>query len=157
MGKDYAFTVNRKGYLFYSDQFFMSSRSPDSTYQKNIPLSPIETNASIVLKNIFFDSNKSDLKPESQTELDKLVQLLAENPSLTIEISGYTDNVGKPADNLNLSNNRAKAVVDYLKAKNIPSQRLTAKGYGETKPVADNRTEEGRAMNRRTEMKIVSQ
>lgn len=157
VGKDYAFTVNRKGYLFYSDQFLMASRSPDSTYRKDIPLTPIETNASIVLRNIFFDSNKSDLKPESQTELDKLVLLLTENPGLKIEISGHTDNVGKPAENLTLSNNRAKAVVDYLAGKNIPAGRLLAKGYGETKPVADNKTEEGRALNRRTEMRVVGQ
>jgi len=157
VGKDYAFTVNRKGYLFYSDQFFLAGKSPDSTYRKDIPLTPIEINASIVLKNLFFDTNKSELKPESQTELDKLVQLLSENPGLTIEISGHTDNVGKPADNLTLSNNRAKAVVDYLAGKNIPASRLLAKGYGETKPVADNKTEEGRAMNRRTEMRVVRQ
>ncbi len=157
VGKDYAFTVNRKGYLFYSDQFFLAGKSPDSTYRKDIPLTPIEINASIVLKNLFFDTNKSELKPESQTELDKLVQLLSENPGLTIEISGHTDNVGKPGDNLTLSNNRAKSVVDYLVGKNIPAGRLLAKGYGETKPVADNKTEEGRAMNRRTEMRVVRQ
>ncbi|MFZ9387083.1 MAG: OmpA family protein, partial [Chitinophagaceae bacterium] len=157
VGKDYAFTVNRKGYLFYSDQFLMASRSPDSTYRKDILLVPIETNASIVLKNIFFDSNQSVLKPESQSELDKLVLLLTDNPGLSIEISGYTDNIGKPADNLVLSNNRAKAVVDYLVSRNIPAQRLSAKGYGETRPLADNRTEEGRALNRRTEMKVTKQ
>jgi outer membrane protein OmpA-like peptidoglycan-associated protein len=83
--------------------------------------------------------------------------LLNENPSLKIEISGHTDNVGKPADNLLLSNNRAKAVVNYLISKNIPASRLIANGFGETKPVADNRTEEGKALNRRTEMKVVSQ
>ena len=77
--------------------------------------------------------------------------------SLKIEISGHTDNVGKPSDNLLLSNNRAKAVVSYLAGKNIAPQRLTASGYGETKPIADNKSEEGRAMNRRTEMKVVSQ
>ena len=157
VGKDYAFNVNRKGYLFYSDNFLMSSRSPDSTYEKNIPLQPIEANATIVLKNIFFDVNKFELKPESQVELDKLVQLLNENPTIKIEISGHTDNVGKPADNLILSNNRAKAVVNYLVNKNIAAQRLTSKGYGETKPVADNKTDEGRAMNRRTEVKVISQ
>ena len=157
VGKDYAFSVNQKGYLFYSDNFLMAGLSPDSTYEKNIALQPIEVNASIILKNVFFDINKFDLKPESQVELDKLVQLLLENPSLKIEISGHTDNVGKPADNLTLSNNRAKSVVNYLLEKNIPAARLTAKGYGETKPVADNKTEEGRAVNRRTEMKVISQ
>jgi outer membrane protein OmpA-like peptidoglycan-associated protein/tetratricopeptide (TPR) repeat protein len=157
VGKDYAFSVNQKGYLFYSDNFLMAGLSPDSTYEKNIALQPIEVNASIILKNVFFDVNKFDLKPESQVEMDKLVQLLRENPSLKIEISGHTDNVGKPADNLTLSNNRAKSVVTYLLSKNIPAARLVAKGYGETKPIADNKTEEGRALNRRTEMKVISQ
>ena len=157
VGKDYAFNVNRKGYLFYSDNFLMMNKSPDSVYQKDISLLPIETNASVVLKNIFFDVGKFELKTESQVELEKLIQLLAENPTLKIEISGFTDNVGKPADNLLLSNNRAKAVVTYLVSKAIPVQRLTAKGYGETNPKADNKTEDGRALNRRTEMKVTSQ
>jgi outer membrane protein OmpA-like peptidoglycan-associated protein len=157
VGKDYAFNVNRKGYLFYSDNFLMSTLSPDSTYEKNITLQPIETNASIVLKNIFFDVNKFELKTDSQVELDELIRLLNENPNLKIEISGHTDNDGKPADNLLLSNNRAKAVVAYLVSKNIAAPRLAAKGYGETKPVADNKTEAGKAQNRRTEMKVIGQ
>lgn len=157
LGKDYAFSVSQKGYLFYSDNFLMAGLPPDSVYEKNILLQPIEANASVILKNIFFDVNKFDLKPESQVELDELVKLLNENPSLKIEISGHTDNMGKPADNLLLSNNRAKAVVSYLISKNIAAARLTAKGYGETKPVADNKTEEGKARNRRTEMKVISQ
>jgi len=157
IGKDYVFNVNRKGYLFYSDNFLLSQRAPDSTYEKNIPLQPIEVNASIILKNIFFETNKFQLDPKSQAELDKIVQLLNDNPTLKIEISGYTDNVGKPADNLSLSNNRAKSVVSYLISKNIATQRLVAKGYGEAKPVAENTTEEGRAKNRRTELKVTGQ
>lgn len=157
VGKDYAFNVNRKGYLFFSDNFSLSQSSPDSVYEMNIGLQPIEVNASVVLNNIFFDVNKFDLKPASQIELDKLVQLLNENPSLKIEIGGHTDNAGKPADNQTLSNNRAKAVVNYLTSKGVAAARLVAKGYGETKPVTDNTTEEGRAKNRRTEMKITGQ
>lgn len=157
IGKDYVFNVNRKGYLFYSDNFFLTDRSPDSTYEKNIPLQPIETNASIVLKNVFFDVNKFDLNPESETELDILVQLLNDNPTLRIQISGHTDNTGKPSDNVILSNNRAKAVVSYLVSKGIDQARLSFKGFGETQPVADNNTEEGKAQNRRTEMKVISQ
>lgn len=157
VGKDYAFNVNRKGYLFYSDNFLMAGRSPDSVYEKNILLQPIEANASIILKNVFFDKNKFELKPESQAELDKLVQLLNDNPGMKAEISGHTDNAGKPADNLLLSNNRAKAVVSYLVSKKIAASRLIARGYGETKPIADNKTEDGRARNRRTEMKVISQ
>ena len=157
VGKDYVFNVNRKGYLFYSDNFMLSQVAPDSTYEKNIPLQPIEVNASIILKNIFFETNKFQLDPKSQAELDKIVQLLNDNPTLKIEISGYTDNVGKPSDNLSLSNSRAKSVVSYLIGKGIVSQRLVAKGYGETKPVADNTTEEGKAKNRRTELKVIGQ
>ncbi|HEV7782576.1 MAG TPA: OmpA family protein [Chitinophagaceae bacterium] len=157
VGKDYGFNVNHKGYLFYSDNFLMAGLSPDSVYEKNIALQPIETNATIVLKNIFFDVNKFEIKPASQSELEKLVQLLTENPALRIEISGHTDNVGKPANNLLLSNNRAKAVVSYLVSKGIAVQRLTSKGYGETKPIAGNKTEEERGLNRRTEMKVLGQ
>ena len=157
VGKDYVFNVNRKGYLFYSDNFMLSQVAPDSIYEKNIPLQPIEVNASIILKNIFFETNKFQLDPKSQAELDKIVQLLNDNPTLKIEISGYTDNVGKPSDNLSLSNNRAKSVVSYLIGKGIVSQRLVAKGYGETKPVADNTTDEGKAKNRRTELKVIGQ
>ncbi len=157
VGKDYAFNVGRKGYLFYSDNFSLKTGSPDSTYEKNIPLQPIEVNATVVLNNIFFDVNKYDLKPESQIELDQLVQLLNDNPTVKIEIGGHTDNVGKPAENMVLSNNRAKTVVDYLQSKRISALRLYAKGFGETKPRADNSTEQGRAMNRRTEMKVLTQ
>jgi outer membrane protein OmpA-like peptidoglycan-associated protein len=157
VGKDYAFNVNRKGYLFYSDNFSLINHSPDSTYEKNIPLQPIEANASVVLKNVFFDINKFDLKPESEAELDIVVQLMNDNPTVKIQIGGHTDNIGKPADNLTLSNNRAKSVVTYLISKGIPTARLSAKGFGETQPVADNKTEEGKALNRRTEMKVMSQ
>ena len=157
VGKDYAFHVNRKGYLFYSDNFSLSRKEPDSLHEKNIPLQPLEANATIVLKNIFFATNKFDLQPESQSELDKVVSFLKENPSLRIEISGHTDNQGKPGDNLVLSNNRSKAVVNYLIGKGVSPQRLVAKGYGETKPVADNKGEEGRSLNRRTEMRVISQ
>ena len=156
VGKDYAFNVNRKGYLFYSDNYFLKSESPDSTYRKDIPLQPIEVNAAVVLKNIFFDVNKFDLKNESQAELDKLVQLLQENNTLKIQIEGHTDNVGKDQDNLKLSENRAKAVVAYLAANGISPARLTAKGFGETKPIADNNTETGKAKNRRTELKVIA-
>jgi outer membrane protein OmpA-like peptidoglycan-associated protein/tetratricopeptide (TPR) repeat protein len=156
VGKDYAFNVNRKGYLFFSENFPLSKNSSDSTYTINIPLSPIEADASVVLKNIFFDSKQFVLKPQSLIELDKVVQMMNENPGMKIEIGGHTDNVGKPADNLLLSNNRAKAVVNYLLGKGIAANRLAAKGFGETKPVASNNTENGRAENRRTELKVLA-
>ncbi|MGN6435598.1 MAG: OmpA family protein [Agriterribacter sp.] len=156
LGKDYAFNVNRKGYLFYSRNFPFSQKVPDSTYTIDIPLQPIEANASVILNNIFFDVAKYELKPESLAELDKVIQLLNDNPGISILISGHTDNTGKAADNLKLSDNRAKSVTAYLVSKGIEAKRLQAKGLGATKPVADNNTEEGRTQNRRTELTILS-
>ena len=108
----------------------------------------------IVLKNIFFDTDKFDLKSESTVELQKLIDLLTINPKLKIEISGHTDNQGAKTYNQTLSQNRAKSVYDYLISKGIPASRLSYKGYGDTIPIADNNTEEGRRLNRRTEFKV---
>ena len=155
VGKDYAFNVKRKGYLFYSENYNLSAASPDSTFLADIPLQPIEANAHIILKNVFFDTKRTELKPESITELDNVVRMMNENPTIKILISGYTDNVGKPADNLALSKGRAVAVVNYLLNKGVKNERLSFKGMGEANPVADNTTEEGKALNRRTELTIV--
>ncbi|MEO8583981.1 MAG: OmpA family protein [Flavitalea sp.] len=157
VGKDYAFNVNRKGYLFYSDNFSLKDHAPDSTYHKDIPLQPLTRDATVILKNIFFDVNRFELKPESFSELDNVVSLLKENPSLKIGINGHTDNTGIAADNLKLSNNRALAVIKYLGLKGIEATRLSSKGMGSQQPVADNNTEEGRAQNRRTEMKVMNE
>jgi outer membrane protein OmpA-like peptidoglycan-associated protein/tetratricopeptide (TPR) repeat protein len=155
VGKDYAFNVNRRGYLFYSANYSFSKNSPDTTYKLDIPLQPLQKDAMVVLKNIFFESNKTDLLPASVTELNKIVQLLTDNPTLRIEIGGHTDNVGNAKSNLALSNNRAKAVVSYLISKGVAATRLSAKGYGATRSVADNKTEAGKAQNRRTELKVL--
>lgn len=156
VGKDYAFNVHRKGYLFYSENFDMNNVSSDSVYNIDIPLEPIEANAKVVLKNVFFDTKKTDLKPESISELDNVVRLMNENPNMKVQINGYTDNIGTPSDNLKLSNGRALSVINYLIAKGVKKERLSYKGFGETKPVATNETEAGRAMNRRTELRVVS-
>jgi outer membrane protein OmpA-like peptidoglycan-associated protein len=155
-GKDYAFNVNRRGYLFYSENFALDKETGDSAWQIDIPLQPIEVNAAIVLKNIFFESNKYELKRESEAELNEVVQLLKENPTLRIQINGHTDNSGKAAENQALSENRAKAVTNYLTSKGIVAARLSSKGFGNTQPVADNATPEGRAQNRRTELSVIS-
>ncbi|MBS1562796.1 MAG: PD40 domain-containing protein [Bacteroidetes bacterium] len=157
VGHDYAFNVNRRGYLFFSDNFPLGEKVPDSTYNIDIPLQPLEANATIVLRNIFFDVKKYELKPESQVELDNVVKLMKDNPTLKIQINGHTDNVGKPADNLLLSENRAKAVVQYITSRGVEATRLSSQGFGATQPVADNANEEGRAKNRRTELKVVGQ
>jgi outer membrane protein OmpA-like peptidoglycan-associated protein len=156
VGKDYAFSVNRRGYLFYSDNFSLKEET-DSTYSIDIALQPIEPNATIVLKNIFFDLNEYGLRNESEVELVKVVQLLKENPTLKIQINGHTDNIGKAKDNLVLSDLRAKEVVKFLVDRGIKPERLSYKGFGATQPIADNSSEMGRAKNRRTELKVVSQ
>lgn len=156
LGRDYAFSVNKKGYLFYSSRFMLKELVPEKHYEVNIPLQPFAKGANIVLRNILFETGKYVLLPESIAELDKIVAILKENPALRVEIGGHTDNVGKDADNLALSAMRAKAVVDHVVSKGILSLRLTSKGFGAAVPVADNATEQGRALNRRTEMTVVS-
>jgi outer membrane protein OmpA-like peptidoglycan-associated protein len=155
VGKEYAFNVNRKGYLFYSDNYSLKNKPADSTYQKDIPLQPIEVQAGIVLRNLFFETAKYDIRSESEVELGKIVQFLQDNPTVKIQLEGHTDNVGSAADNQKLSEARAYAAINYLVTKGIKGTRLVAKGFGATKPVADNKTEEGRAQNRRTEMRIL--
>lgn len=157
VGRDYAFNVNRKGYLIFSENFPLSQKSPDSTYHINIPLQPLTANATVVLRNIFFETNSILLGENSQAELALLIQLLKENPTLQIQINGHTDNIGKPADNLKLSNGRAQAVVTYLAKNGVDPKRLRFQGYGANNPVADNNTEEGRAKNRRTEVKVIAE
>lgn len=157
VGRDYAFNVNRKGYLIYSENFPLSQKAPDSTYHIDILLQPLIANASVVLKNIFFDVNSTELNENSTAELNQLLALLKENPTLQIQINGHTDNVGKPADNLKLSNGRAQSVVNYLVKNGIDAKRLRFQGFGATQPISDNSTEEGRARNRRTELKVVAE
>ena len=153
-GKDYTFVVNRKGYLFYSNLYELSKEKSDSTYTKDIALQPIQLNASMTFKNVQFDKNSFTLLPISLIELDKLVQVLNENITVKLQINGYTDNIGNIEDNIILSTNRAKSVVDYIASKGINKIRLTYKGFGEMKPIADNNNELGRATNRRTEFVI---
>ncbi|MBY0425895.1 MAG: OmpA family protein, partial [Cytophagales bacterium] len=105
--------------------------------------------------NIFFDSGKPDLRPESTAELLRLLDALKNNPKIKIEISGHTDNMGDPKANQTLSEKRAQTVVSFLISKGADSKRLKAKGYGSTVPVASNETSEGRQLNRRTEFKVL--
>ncbi len=153
--RDYTFAVNRKGYLFYSKLYELSSKNADSTYKENIYLQPIELNKITALNNIQFEINSYQLKEVSKIELDKLLQLLTDNPLIKIEVNGHTDNVGKADDNIKLSASRAKAVVDYLIEKGISLQRLQYKGFGATKPIANNTSESGRTTNRRTEFVVI--
>ncbi len=154
--KNYGLNVSKEGYLFYSDNFEIKGEHLlDKPYEKNVPLQPILLGEKVILKNIFFDTDKSELKIESQSEIDRLITLLSKNPLLKIEISGHTDNVGTKEYNQNLSLLRAKAVFDYLIKKGININRLTYIGYGITQPIETNDTPEGRTKNRRTEFKVI--
>jgi outer membrane protein OmpA-like peptidoglycan-associated protein len=154
--KNYALNVSKDGYLFFSENFSLrGSNSQTKPFVKNIPLKPIKVGETVVLKNIFFDTDKYILKDESLAELQKLLGLLNENPKLKIEISGHTDNVGSAEHNLELSRNRASAVYDYLLQHDIAKTRLSYAGYGFNQPIDINTTEQGRANNRRTEFKVM--
>jgi OmpA-OmpF porin, OOP family len=110
---------------------------------------------SYTLDNVHFDFGKATLRPESYKELNELVDYLQDHPDLRIEIAGHTDNIGDESANLKLSQERAAAIKAYLVRKKIPASTVIAKGYGETVPVADNETEEGRQLNRRTEVRVL--
>lgn len=155
-GKNYGIAVQREGYLFHSENFNLPADAEYQEVTKDIPLKKIEIGNAIVLKNIFFDFDKATLRPESFNELDRLVQLLTENPTIKVEISAHTDSKGSDEYNLKLSQKRAESVVNYLIGKGIAASRLIAKGYGETQPIDTNDTEEGRQNNRRVEFKIIS-
>ncbi len=153
--KNYALNVSAAGYLFYSENFEFKLKSATEPMRKNIKLKPISGGESIVLNNIFFEVNKADLKSESKAELDKILKFLNDNPTVRLEISGHTDNTGDKISNQNLSENRAKSVVSYLTRGGVIASRLTAKGYGDSKPVMPNTTQENKSKNRRTEMKVL--
>ncbi len=155
-GKDYMLNVSKEGYLFFSENFsFTGVHDAAEPYHKDVPLQPILAGKTIILRNIFFETGSYTLKQESQTELNKLVKFLKVNSEIKVEISGHTDNIGTEAYNQKLSEQRAGAVVEYIISEGVPSGRLIPKGYGYSKPVETNDTEEGRANNRRTELKII--
>jgi outer membrane protein OmpA-like peptidoglycan-associated protein len=155
-GTNYGIVVRQDGYLFHSENFDLPVTAAYAEVVKDIPLKKLEVGATIVLKNIFFDTGKATLRPESTAELERLQKLLTETPALKLEMAGHTDNVGKPAMNQDLSQRRAQAVVSYLTEHGIAADRLTAVGYGDTKPVVPNATKAGRQLNRRTEFKVVA-
>ena len=153
-GKTYQIYVKANGFIDYSDSINVKLID-NKEVTRNIMLSPIEVGKTVVLNNIFFDFDKTTLKPESYIELDKVVKLLNENPGMKIEIAGHTDNVGSDVINLRFSSDRASAVKDYIVSKGISSERIIAKGYGPTKPISSNDSEEGRRQNRRVEFTIL--
>ena len=164
MGKNYALNISKEKYLFHSENFSLGkTQSLNNPFLLKIGLQPIKdkavtattepetTSPPVVLRNVLFETGSAELKPESLFELNQLLQLLEKNSTLKIQLNGHTDNVGSDENNLTLSTNRAKAVKDFLIKNEIAANRLSHKGYGETKSIDSNDTEWGRQNNRRTE------
>ncbi|MCU0417095.1 MAG: OmpA family protein [Cytophagaceae bacterium] len=154
-GKEYGLYITKSGYLYESLYFDYKEPVNVTPVSLDAYLKPAASGANITLNNIFFDVNSVKLQDKSTTELNKLIAWMKENPNVRIELGGHTDNVGNELFNKNLSLNRAKAVSDYLISQGISAQRLVIKGYGAGAPVADNTTDDGRARNRRLEIKIL--
>ena len=165
-GQSYSLNVAAEGYLFHSENFDLTGKNDlHKPFLMRIGLTPIppaEATAElpvakpVILKNVFFETASASLKPASRTELDRLRDLLQENPSLRIQINGHTDNVGSDVDNQKLSEARAKAVYDYLIDQGIAAERLQFKGFGESAPIDTNDSEPGRRNNRRTEFVVLN-
>jgi outer membrane protein OmpA-like peptidoglycan-associated protein len=139
----------------FSENYTFDQKKDNSPNVLTIALNPLEAGTKFELRNVFFETGKFELKPESKTELELVVAMLNQNPSMRIQVSGHTDNVGAEANNKLLSENRAKSVVEYLVKSGIDATRLTSKGFGSSQPIMSNDTPEGKAKNRRTEIEIL--
>jgi peptidoglycan-associated lipoprotein len=167
VGKSYVLLVEHKGYISKRETFSMNGRSippifltkilTDTTFNVVVKLDKLELNKTFVLENIYYDLNKYNIRPDAASELDKLVQILKDNPTVKIELSSHTDARATDAYNMTLSQNRAESAVNYLNSKGIDADRLTARGYGERQLIIPNaKTEEEHQRNRRTEFTILS-
>jgi OmpA-OmpF porin, OOP family len=154
-GNQYALFVSAPQFMMNSLNFDYTSRKNLTPVALDVYLKPIKAGSVAVLTNLFFPSAKYDLEKRSQTELNKLINFMRQNKEIKIEITGHTDDVGSDAANMILSEKRAKAVVDYLTSHGISGSRIRHKGYGETKPVKPNTSEENRQLNRRIEMQVL--
>jgi OOP family OmpA-OmpF porin len=154
--QNYTIRAAADKFFAISENFMIDSlvKAGHKEIHKDLYLVPIEIGQIVRLNNVFFDFDKFDLRPESFVELDRVVKLLHENPSITIEMSAHTDSHGTDEYNFKLSDNRARSCMEYIISKGIAANRITSQGYGESKPVTENETDEGRQMNRRVEFKI---
>lgn len=154
-GDKYGFFAKKTGFLPVSSEFELKTSDVYQERKVDLYLVPIEKDASIVINNVYFDTDKYVLRKESYVELRQLAAIMKEYPKMKVEISGHTDDVGNDAYNKTLSNNRAKAVTDYLISLGIPKEKLIAKGFGKTSPITPNVDAESRQLNRRVEFKIL--
>jgi flagellar motor protein MotB len=153
--KTYIADIRASGFLSDMKRINIPATYSGEAYNLDISLIKVKVGKKVVLNNILFETGKSVLTKSSYDEIDRLLSILEENQKMRIEISGHTDKTGSEPLNFKLSENRAKAVVDYLVQKGISTSRLEYKGYGSLQPVADNATAAGRAKNRRVEFKIL--
>ncbi|MBR9977757.1 MAG: OmpA family protein [Bacteroidetes bacterium] len=155
MGSEYGVHADAEGFYPVSTHLDLGDLSSFDEVHRDLTLAPLTRGTSIRLNNIFFDFDSDRLRDESKPELDRLFTMLEANPSMIIQIDGHTDDYGGYEYNLNLSRQRAAAVVDYVVSQGISSVRLVPRGFGKTRPVATNQTEEGRQLNRRVEYTIL--
>lgn len=154
-GESYGVRAVSEGFYAVSQNIDLKDLESFEEKQVSLYLIPIEKGLSIRLNNIFFDFDKATLQSQSFSELNRLVSVLNDNPKIKIAISGHTDSKGTEQYNLKLSDDRAKAVRQYLIEQGVDQNRISAKGYGESKPISTNDTEEGRQLNRRVEFTIL--
>lgn len=154
-GKNYGISIESSGYAFYSKNIDIPNLKNFREITDEVCLQNVKAGTKIVLRNVFFDVDKSTLRSESELELNKLVEIMKQNPSVSIEVSGHTDSDGDDSHNLELSKARAKAVLDYLVSQSISSDRIRSTGYGESRPVVANTSPENKQLNRRTEIEFL--
>jgi OmpA-OmpF porin, OOP family len=155
-GENYALRAERDDYFPTSENIDLTNLTSFQTIERDLRLNKIETGAAITMKNVFFETDKATLLPASFPELDRVKELLTSHPEFKLQIAGHTDSIGSEAHNLMLAKERAEAVAAYLTSQGVGADRLSTTGYGSSKPIATNTTEEGRAQNRRVEFILVS-
>ncbi|MDR0926592.1 MAG: OmpA family protein [Ignavibacteria bacterium] len=154
----YGFRAEAEGYIAINENLDLTKlKSKEEDIERDLYLVPLEKGQELVMNNLFFATAEYELLPESFPELERLVKSMKENPNMRIRVSGHTDNVGSASNNMTLSNNRVASVKKFIVSKGIAETRIEAKGYGATKPIASNKTDEGKAKNRRVECTIISE
>lgn len=167
MNGDYKIILPRGklyGYRGYAEGYYCVSKNCDVTKlenyteieEQNLYMAPLIADQIVRLNNIFFKGRTAEIQPESYPELNRFYEFMKVNKKLIIELHGHTDNKGDPAENQTISENRAKAVADYLISKGIKAERIMVKGFGQSFPIAFNNDSEGREMNKRIEFKVIS-
>ena len=151
----YKFIIKKDGYISIYENFTPDTTQNFQEIQKDFKLLPIDIGTTVRLNNIQFEFAKATLLPESFEDLDRLVELMNDASTLVIEIAGHTDDVGSDSENMKLSQKRAESVREYILSKGITTERIEAKGYGESKPLVSNKTDKDRAINRRVEFRVL--